>query len=65
MEKIEARIEKIRSGVLTANKTAELLKTTRNTLYRWEKNGTLIPYRTGGRVMYRAEDVINLLTGNK
>ena len=59
------KIEKIRREILTADKTAELLKVTRTTLYRWEKNGTLTPYRSGGRVMYRSEDVINHLTGRE
>lgn len=63
IENIDAKIERLRGEALTASKASEVLKVSRNTLYRWEKNGTLIPYRRGGRVMYKVEDVVNFLIG--
>jgi excisionase family DNA binding protein len=64
MKQIEIEIEKIRNEMITADKAAEVLMVTRNTLYRWEKKGTLIPVKVGGKVLYRFEDVKNFITGN-
>lgn len=63
MNPIEAEIEKIRSEMIPANKAAEILMVTRNTLYRWEKNGMLMPVKVGGRVLYKLEDVRNFISG--
>lgn len=65
MKQIEAEIEKIHSEMITADKAAEILFVTRNTLYRWHKKGILIPVKVGGKVLYRFEDVRNFLTGGK
>lgn len=63
MRQIETEIAKIRSEMITADKAAEILMVTRNTLYRWQKKGILLPVKVGGKVLYRFDDVKNFITG--
>ena len=64
MKQIETEIAKIRSEMITADKAAEIIGVTRDTLLRYRKNGILNCVKAGGRVLYRFEDVRNFLTGN-
>ena len=48
----------------TAQQAAEKIGVTKNTLWRWEKLGYLVPTRVGRSTRYRAVDVLNLLKGN-
>lgn len=63
MRQIETEIAKIRSEMITADKAAEILMVTRNTLYRWQKKGILLPVKVGGKVLYKFDDVKNFITG--
>lgn len=48
----------------TAQQAAEKIGVSKNTLWRWEKLGYLVPTRVGRSTRYRAVDVLNLLKGN-
>jgi hypothetical protein len=41
--------------------TAQTLKTTTQTLNRWEKVGYLVPQRVGGKVFYKQADIQRIL----
>ena len=43
----------------------QIVSVTRNTLYRWEKIGYLIPVRIGSKRMYRISDLEAILNGEK
>lgn len=43
----------------------QIVSVTRNTLYRWEKIGYLIPVRIGAKRMYRISDLEAILKGEK
>lgn len=48
---------------LTADGTAELLGVNKTTLWRWRKEGLLIPFHVGRKIRYRKSDVINFMEG--
>lgn len=48
----------------TAQQAAEKIGVSKNTLWRWEKLGYLVPTRVGRSTRYRAVDVLNLLKGD-
>ncbi len=52
-------------SILTKQETADLLKVSRKTLDRWEKDGLLVPFRIGVNVRYRREDVETLIAGQR
>lgn len=52
-------------SILTKQETADLLKVSRKTLDRWEKDGLLVPFRIGVNVRYRREDVEALIAGQR
>ncbi|MDD3725372.1 MAG: helix-turn-helix domain-containing protein [Bacteroidales bacterium] len=54
---------KIQNEVLTVFETAEIIGVHKNTLLNYRKRGLLVPFKAGGRVLYRLEDVRNFLTG--
>lgn len=45
--------------LIPAERMAEMLQVTRLSLYRWEKQGKLMPVRIGKKVFYNITDVIN------
>ena len=47
----------------TAEQTAEMLGTTKVTLWRWSKIGNLVPRRIGGMIRYSSFDVQRILKG--
>ncbi len=44
---------------LTRNEVSKVLNVTVQTLNNWRREGVLNPLKTGGRVLYRKEDVYN------
>ena len=46
---------------LTASEVMDVLKVSRKTLERWEKDQLLIPVRIGGTIRYREADVAALI----
>lgn len=48
---------------LTADETAELLGVNKPTLWRWRKEGLLIPFHVGRKIRYNKSDVINFMEG--
>ena len=48
---------------MTANEVAAVLKISRRTLERWDKDGKLPAIRVGGAVRYRPADVRALIEG--
>ncbi len=44
--------------------TMELLGVSAPTLWRWMKNGYLVPYKLGTKVRYRKNDVLKLKEGD-
>jgi len=48
---------------LSRESAAALLLVSSQTIYRWEKDGLLTPYKVGkNRVRYKKEDVVKLTT---
>ena len=47
----------------TAEQTAEMLGTTKVTMWRWGKQGYLVPRRIGGMIRYSSFDVQRILKG--
>ncbi|MGL5938147.1 MAG: helix-turn-helix domain-containing protein [Phocaeicola sp.] len=63
-EVLEAREpKKVKDVYRTAAEAASQLKTTRQTLNRWEKANLLVPSRVGGRVLYKQSDIDKLMEG--
>lgn len=52
-------------SILTKQETADLMKVSRKTLDRWERDGILVPFRIGVNVRYRREDVETLIAGKR
>lgn len=59
---LERKNEKATMGKQEA---AAALGVQRSTLWRWEKQGLLVPVRIGAKVLYRASDIQDLLTKNQ
>jgi excisionase family DNA binding protein len=47
--------------LLTVEETAEIFKVSKVTLWRWQKDGTLMPIRIGGKTRYRESDIQRLI----
>lgn len=47
--------------LLTTSDIITLFQTCRSTIYNWEKQGKLKPYKVGRRKFYRREDIASLL----
>ena len=52
-------------SILTKQETADLLKVSRKTLDRWERDGILVPFRIGVNVRYLRDDVETLIAGKR
>ena len=48
---------------LSVDEVCQLLNVSSNTLWRWGKNGYLIPHKVGRTPMYRHSDIENLRQG--
>ena len=46
-------------------KTAEILDVTPSTLWRWAKNGYLVPLEIGGKRRYKMSEIQRILNGGK
>ena len=49
--------------VYTVKEVCKLLKVTRQTLSKLERNGTLLPFRIGINIRYRKEDIDEIIKG--
>jgi predicted site-specific integrase-resolvase len=54
---------KIQNEVVTVFEAAEIIGVHKNTLRNYRNKGLLIPFKAGGRVLYKLEDIRNFLTG--
>lgn len=52
--------QKTPESYLTQKETAEKLKVSENTLWRWKRTGYLMPIKIGNSVYYRASDIEKL-----
>ncbi len=52
---------KTKEELLSVPEVMNLLKVSRTSLFRWQKNGYLEPIKTGGRCRYRKSDIEALL----
>ena len=50
---------------LPLTEVAKRLGVNRSSLWRWEKQGYLVPVRTGVKVRYRESDIIDIEEGRK
>ncbi|MGN0875360.1 MAG: helix-turn-helix domain-containing protein [Akkermansia sp.] len=71
MEEVEARKQKEleqknddTETYVTAKEARELLGVCHTTLWRWEKEQYIVPFRIGVKVRYRLSDIKNLMQGN-
>lgn len=55
--------EKSDDQVLTPDEVAAMLGCSTNTLWRWARQGYLVPVKIGRKPRYRASDVEALMTG--
>jgi len=53
--------EENQDRLITRNETAEMLKVSFPTLWRWEQRGTLVPVRIGKRNLYSLNDVKKIM----
>ncbi len=51
--------------VLSRKETAEMLGVTLSTLWQWDRTGYLTPVKIGSKVMYRPQDVEEVLLSKK
>lgn len=59
-------IQEIKAGALYSREEArEYLKTSFQTLWRWNKSGVLHARKIGGCVRYRGKDILNLTGGGE
>ncbi|WP_339626073.1 helix-turn-helix domain-containing protein [uncultured Winogradskyella sp.] len=47
--------------LLTVDETLEILKCSKQSLWKWRKNGILPSYRMGNRVYYKRSEIFNKL----
>lgn len=48
---------------LTPDEVADMVGVSKNTLWRWEKNGYLIPIKFGRKSFYKQSDINKILEG--
>lgn len=58
---IDVLTPKKEDKLLTQAETAKRLGASKPTLWRWEKQGYLIPIRIGGKVYYKESDLTKLM----
>lgn len=63
IEAEQAAIAKAGEHLFTAEQTADMLKVSKVTLWRWEKNGYLAPILIGGKKRYRNSDLQQIING--
>ncbi len=51
--------------LITRKAAAEMLNRKQETLWRWAKEGYLVPIKQGGKLAYRKSDVIKILKGER
>lgn len=62
-EQTEKRIRESREvAAVSRNDASKMLSVSLNTLWRWEKDGYLVPKRVGTKVMYLKSDIEKLIT---
>ena len=54
-------VERTKEYLLTPEETAELLKVSSVTLWRWDKSGYLTPVYVGGKKRYRNSDISKIM----
>lgn len=54
-----------RARTVTKAKACEMLGKNATTLWRWEKEGYLVPVKVGSRSMYRLGDIQDIMTGSR
>lgn len=62
--KMEREGEK-KEEYLTVKQAEELLKVSKPTLWRWAKNGYLVPSEVGGKRYYKLSDIERIMEGVK
>jgi len=63
IEAEQAAIAKAAEHLFTVEQTADKLKVSKVTLWRWEKMGYLIPVLIGGKKRYRNSDLQQIING--
>ena len=48
---------------LTPDEVATMIGVSKNTLWRWEKDGYLTPFKIGRKIRYKQSDVTTLIIG--
>ena len=56
--KVRAELEE---KFLSRDEVADLLNVTKPTLWRWEKINYLVPFRMGGKVLYKLSEVKDIM----
>ena len=51
--------------LVTEKRAKQIMSVSRNTFYRWEKSGYLVPVRIGSKRMYKISDLEAILKGEK
>ena len=57
----EEQLKKLKDLTLTVDQVCDVIGVSRVTLWKWEKQGKLIPVRLGKFVKYRKEDIEQIL----
>lgn len=55
--------KKEKDSILKPDEACRQLRISRATLWRWQKNGYLLPIEIGGSIRYRQSDIDKLLGG--
>ena len=63
--KKEAHQEKKEETFLTPNEVASMVSVSKNTLWRWERDGYLKPIKVGRKNRYKLSDVKALMEGER
>lgn len=58
---VQIKRKEIMNELLSKNEVCKKLKVSSATLYRWDKANYLKPVKLGGKVMYRKEDLKELI----
>lgn len=61
--KAEALAEKEPEKWLTRNECAKVFGISTNTLWRWQRDGYLVPHKVGRKTMYKQSEVDQLMNG--
>ncbi len=64
-DKNRERDDEKRNSKVSKAKACEMLGKNATTLWRWEKEGYLVPVKVGSRNMYRLGDVQDIIDGKR